>query len=591
MIAKMRKVTFIGLMAEKDEFLRRLQATGVTHLILPSETTEPGELIKELGRVGEVRRFLAKRAPKQAESAPGGAYAALVAEREELGERESRLVNEIMQLKKERAQLAVYGDFDPAAVAMLRSKGLIVNFYRASIKAMETLDLSGAHSLVTGQEKGETAFVTVSLAEPGLALIPERLPARGLAATEALIADKEAELAGIQAQYAELAKQVKVLEQAQAELTDQVAFARAALNVEPELGERLFVLTCWSAIPEADLIKEIGGDLNYHFIAEDPQEDDRVPVLLQNNSLFGPGEELVQVYSHPNYSDFDPSGLVLYCFVIFYGMIIGDFGYGAVLAALTLWLKAKVKNPAPTVKRLLFMNGMLSVSTMIFGVITGSYFGIILEPGNPLLKPVLMEFGTKEGMNQVMLISIIMGMAHLTIALAIKFKRTRDWPSLGWILVLWAGYVFLDAKMVSGTEAPIAQWILIAGLVLVVLFTSNHKNPIIRVLAGLNGAMGAVQLFADVLSYMRLFALGLATMYMCQTFNMLSGMVRDAVPVVGYVFAGLVLVLGHTINLGLGIMGGVVHGLRLNFLEWYRWCFEGDGLVFRPFRLTAKRQA
>ncbi|MFZ5586850.1 MAG: V-type ATP synthase subunit I [Thermodesulfobacteriota bacterium] len=591
MIVKMRKVTFIGLMAEKDEFLRRLQATGVTHLILPSDAAEPGELIKELGRVGEVRRFLAKRAPKQAEPVPGGEYPALVAQREELGEREGRLANELLQLKKERAQLAVYGDFDPEAVALLRAKGLVVNFYRASAKTMAALDLSGVHSLVTGQERGETAFVTLGLADPGLPLIPERLPARGLAETEALIAAKEAELADIQAQYAELAKQVKALEEAQAELTDRVAFARAALNLEPELDDRLFVLACWSAIPEADLVKEIGSDLRYHYIAEDPQEDDRVPVLLSNQPLFAPGEDLVQVYSHPNYSDFDPSGLVLYCFVIFYGMIIGDFGYGVVLGGLTLWLKSKLKNPAPVVKRLLFMNGLLSLSTMFFGVITGSYFGVILEPGNPLLKPVLMDFGTKEGMNQVMLISIIMGMVHLTIALAIKFKRTRDLPSLGWILVLWGGYVFLDAKMVSNTEAPIAQWVLIAGLALVVLFTSKHKNPIIRVLAGLNGAMGAVQLFADVLSYMRLFALGLATMYMCQTFNMLGGMVRDAVPVVGWVFMALVLVLGHTINLGLGIMGGVVHGLRLNFLEWYRWCFEGDGLIFRPFRLTARRQA
>ncbi|MFH1060359.1 MAG: hypothetical protein V1797_16980 [Pseudomonadota bacterium] len=591
MIVKMRKVTFIGLMAEKDEFLSRLQATGVTHLILPSDGAEPGEIIKELGRVGEVRRFLAKRAPKAPAPAAGGDYAALVARREELGEREGRLTSELLLLKKERAQLAVFGDFDPAVVALLRERGLKVNFYRASVKTMETLDLAAVHSLVTGTDKGETAFVTISLAEPGLALIPERLPARGLTATEELIAAKEAELAGIHAQYAELAQQIKVLEAAQAELTDRVAFARAALNVEPELDERLFVLYCWSAIPEADLVKQLGEDLSFHYIAEDPQEDDRVPVLLSNPSLFAPGEDLVQVYSHPNYSDFDPSGLVLYCFVIFYGMIIGDFGYGAVLGALTLWLKVKVKNPAPVVKRLVFMNGLLSISTMFFGVITGSYFGIILDPGNPLLGPVLMDFSTKEGMNQVMLISIIMGMVHLTMALAIKFKRTRDLPSLGWILVLWAGYFFLDAKMVTGTEAPIAQWILIAGLALVVLFTSKHKNPIIRVLAGLNGAMGAVQLFADVLSYMRLFALGLATMYMCQTFNMLGGMVRDSIPVVGYVFAALVLVLGHAINLGLGIMGGVVHGLRLNFLEWYRWCFEGDGLIFRPFRLTAKRQA
>jgi len=88
---------------------------------------------------------------------------------------------------------------------------------------------------------------------------------------------------------------------------------------------------------------------------------------------------------------------------------------------------------------------------------------------------------------------------------------------------------------------------------------------------------------------MRLFALGLATMYMCQTFNMLAEMPYNGLPYIGFIPAVLILVFGHAINLLLGIMGGVVHGLRLNFLEWYRWCFEGDGLPFRPFRKIAKQ--
>jgi V/A-type H+-transporting ATPase subunit I len=101
--------------------------------------------------------------------------------------------------------------------------------------------------------------------------------------------------------------------------------------------------------------------------------------------------------------------------------------------------------------------------------------------------------------------------------------------------------------------------------------------------------LGAVQLLADCLSYMRLFALGLATMYMCQTFNMLAEMPYKGIPYVGFIPAVLILVAGHAINLLLGVMGGVVHGLRLNFLEWYRWCFEGDGLAFKPFRKIARR--
>jgi len=143
--------------------------------------------------------------------------------------------------------------------------------------------------------------------------------------------------------------------------------------------------------------------------------------------------------------------------------------------------------------------------------------------------------------------------------------------------------------MTGGETSEPAKWVAIAGLALVVLFTSHAKNPIVRLLGGLNGLLGAVQVFSDVLSYLRLFALGIATVYMSQTFNSLAEGISGSVPVLGYVLAVLVLLAGHLVNFLLGIMGGVIHGLRLNFLEWYRWCFEGDGLPFKPFRLASKQ--
>jgi V/A-type H+-transporting ATPase subunit I len=269
-------------------------------------------------------------------------------------------------------------------------------------------------------------------------------------------------------------------------------------------------------------------------------------------------------------------------------MIIGDAGYGLVSLALTVFLHWKVKSVSPLWIRFRRLCYCLSFSVLLFGIISASYFGISLSPENPLNKFLLLDLNSKEGQNQVMLISIIMGMVHLSIALGIKFYRTRDLPALGWIIVIWSGYFLLSSRMGKGEENPAAMYIAIAGLVLVVLFTSKSKNPILRLLMGLNGALGIVQLLADCLSYMRLFALGLATMYMCQTFNMLAEMPYNGLPYIGFIPAVLILVFGHAINLLLGIMGGVVHGLRLNFLEWYRWCFEGDGVTFKPFRKIAK---
>ena len=196
----------------------------------------------------------------------------------------------------------------------------------------------------------------------------------------------------------------------------------------------------------------------------------------------------------------------------------------------------------------------------------------------------ILDFSTKEGQNQIMLLSIIFGMIHISMSLIIKFRNTRDYAALGWVPVIWGGYFLISSRMGKGVDNPIALYIMILGLLVVFLFSSKRKNILLRLLEGLNGLLGIVQIFSDILSYLRLFALGIATVYMAQTFNMLAGNIVQGLSWVGYLFAIPLLFAGHLINLMLAIMGGVIHGLRLNFLEWYRWCFVGDGLVYRPFR-------
>lgn len=585
MIVKMKKITFIGLEAEKEAFVARLQEEGVTHVTLPAEAVEPSEVARELQKVTEIRKFLA-RLGKGAGRVTGeaGGYGEVCAKREAMGQRETRLIGEVSILKKERALLEPWGDFEPGDIALLQAQGLDVRFYRVSRKLFEEMNLENVYCHVCNETQTAVTFVAVSMEPLDLGAAEEKLPARSLSSIDREIAEKTEELAGIKEAYQALAKEIETLLAAEVTLKDDYEYRKVLLNTTPELEDRLFVLTCWSPVPLEALVDSIGKGFTLGHFGEDPSPDDRVPVLLANKATFDSGEDLVKVYSQPNYSDFDPSGIVLYCFAVFYGMIIGDAGYGLVLLGLTVLLHMKVKSTSDLWIRMRRLSYLLSFSVLFFGFISASYFGISLEPDNVLNKMLLLNFGTKEGQNQVMLVSVIMGMVHISIALAIKFYRMRDLPSLGWIIVMWSAYALLISKMMKGEENPIATYILIAGFVLVVLFTSDAKNPIIRILLGLNGALGVVQLFADVLSYMRLFALGLATMYMCQTFNMLAEMPYKGLPYIGFLPAVLILISGHAINILLGIMGGVVHGLRLNFLEWYRWCFEGDGLAFKAFR-------
>jgi len=588
MIVKVKKITFIGLQEEKERFISRLQETGVTHVSLPMEALEPTEVARDLQKVTEVRKFLSRVAGKAAAPKLAADYSAICSKREELGQRETRLLSEIGVLKKEREILEPWGDFEPQDIALFRSKGLEVRFYRLARKVFETLSLEQFLCHVTRQTEGEVAFVAMASSPFDLGVTEEKVPAKSLSQIDREVEIKRHELDQIKDEYQTLAEKVQALVDAEARLRDDYEYRRVLLNADVALDNRLFILTCWSPIPEDELVKKVGEGFTLGHFSEDPAEGDRVPVLLSNKPAFDSGEDLVQVYSQPNYKDFDPSGIVLYAFSVFYGMIIGDAGYGLVSLALTVFLHWKVKSVSPLWIRFRRLCYCLSFSVLLFGIISASYFGISLGAENPLNKLLLLDLNTKEGQNQVMLISIIMGMAHLSIALGIKFYRTRDLPALGWIIVIWSGYFLLRSQMAQGQPNPIAMYIAIAGMALVVLFTSKSRNPILRLLMGLNGALGVIQLLADCLSYMRLFALGLATMYMCQTFNMLAEMPYNGLPYVGFIPAVLILVFGHGINLLLGIMGGVVHGLRLNFLEWYRWCYEGDGLTFKPFRKIAK---
>jgi V/A-type H+/Na+-transporting ATPase subunit I len=589
MIVKVKKITFIGLQGEKERFISRLQDTGVTHVSLPMEAVDPAEVARELQKVTEIRKFLSRVGKKGAAPDFAADYSAICLRREELGQRETRLLSEISVLKKEREILEPWGDFEPQDVGLLRSKGLEVRFYRVARKVFETLSLGQVLCHVTRQTEGEVAFVAMASSPFDLGVTDEKVPAKSLSQIDREVEIKGHELDQIKEEYQKLAEKVQALVEAEARLKDDYEYRRVLLNTDVALEDRLFVLTCWSPVPEEELVKRVGAGFTLGHFSEDPAEGERVPVLLSNKRVFDSGEDLVQVYSQPNYNDFDPSGIVLYCFAVFYGMIIGDAGYGIVSLALTAFLHWKVKSSSPLWIRFRRLCYLLSFSVLFFGIISASYFGIFLRPENPLNKLLLLDLNTKEGQNQVMLISVIMGMVHLSIALAIKFYRTRDLPTLGWIIVIWSGYFLLNSKMGKGEPNPVAMYIAIAGLGLVVLFTSKSRNPILRILIGLNGALGVVQLLADCLSYMRLFALGLATMYMCQTFNMLAEMPYKGLPYIGFIPAVLILVFGHAINLLLGVMGGVVHGLRLNFLEWYRWCFEGDGLPFKPFRKIAKQ--
>jgi len=398
----------------------------------------------------------------------------------------------------------------------------------------------------------------------------------------------------------------------------------------------LFAIEAW--VPETK-VKALYGllsgmDVQCEEIAIEPK--DSIPTFLENKGPARIGEDLVELYDTPAWTDQDPSAWVLVFFAIFFAMIVSDAGYGLIYLLFGLFLRWKFKKAAGMGKRLIKLIIILGSSCIVWGVLTTNFFGIEVAPDNPLRKISFMHYlavrkaeylmDTKDSVYQDIVkeypavanasngqeflmsatlgkgevlkyplmeefydnifleFSLMVGIFHLSLSLC--RYMLRNWANIGWILFMIGGYLYFPSILHATSIVNFMGWLdkptayaigkqlVFAGpaIVLILALIQHRKLKAIFELTHV------LQLFADVLSYLRLYALALAGMIMASTFN-------DMGIKLGLIGGFFVILVGHFVNMNLTIMVGVIHGLRLNFLEWYRYCFKGDGRRFNPLRL------
>jgi V/A-type H+-transporting ATPase subunit I len=282
---------------------------------------------------------------------------------------------------------------------------------------------------------------------------------------------------------------------------------------------------------------------------------------------------------------------VFFSFALFFAMILSDAGYAALLGLVLLYFWKRMGN-SPAGQRFRTMATALVIASLVWGVLTGGYFGVSPPPDSLLGSFKVFDINDFDTM---MRLSVFIGVVHLAVANVAMArqawgKKTAYVP-LGWVsamfggYAMWLGYSDVDPKPLLWT---IGTLLLMGGLGVVFVFSSDrpiHKplDWLWRVLDGLKGLSGITGIFGDVLSYMRLFALGLASASLALTFNQLAGQVAAAVPGIGFFFSLLILLVGHGLNVLLSLMSGVVHGLRLNFIEFFKWGMSEEGYPFRAF--------
>jgi V/A-type H+-transporting ATPase subunit I len=372
-------------------------------------------------------------------------------------------------------------------------------------------------------------------------------------------------------------------------LEDQAELSAAATQTHDDAP--VFALQAWAPRKSMRDLKEYARDAVLAIEAEKPGRDEEPPTLLANKRTAASGQDLVSFYSTPGYWLWDPSAIVFYAFAIFFAMIVSDAAYGTVFGLILalLWRKMGRSDGG---KRFRLLCTVLVLATIVYGILVGSYFGISPPPHSFLGRLKILDV---EDYGTMMTVSIMIGVAHLIIANIGDFWSKRwtlgMFSSLGWVCMFGGGTIFWQ-HFAGGLGEPkwrsIGIGAAISGLALIILFTKTTGPIWKRLLGGLQALTRLSGAFGDTLSYLRLFALGLASASLATTFNGLGAQVGEAVPGVGFLLSILIILLGHALNLILALASGVIHGLRLNFIEFFNWSMPEEG---RPFKAFAKKEA
>lgn len=388
-----------------------------------------------------------------------------------------------------------------------------------------------------------------------------------------------------------LSKYAFVLKSKVAEIQNRNQFARALASIQDESG--FFVLKAWIPVKKLAELKLLSDKVGFAFIAESPSDNDTPPTLLAPQSFFSAGAILSAIYQTPNYNRWDPSIHLYLSFSVFFAIILSDVGYALVLSILFLAI-GFIYRKNSIVKQFDSLMFSIFLASSIWGLMVGSFFGYEMSAISTVIDLKIIDL---NNYNWMMKISVGIGVIHIVLAnitsavssLTNSEKFSLNLLSkLGWCLVATGGYCYW--LFMNQTEFLTSlSWLMAAGFALIFVFSEplkSFRGKYIKksLISGFVALSNLTKLFGDALSYMRLFALGLASASLAITFNNLSAQFFNEAGI-GYIFGAIIFIIGHLVNIVLGVMSGVVHGLRLNFIEFYNWSDPGEGYVFKPFYL------
>ena len=612
MITKMKKLALLVYHKEYAAFLEKLREVGVVHIQeRESGAVESPEMEQKLADAARYARIVKRlEACTVADLKPAGDISTAVA----IMDKVETLVADIEQhktlqqvLDKDIATLQPWGDFDYSNVEKLQQAGYELKFFITSAKSYLSEWESDYNAIPVAEKQSRKYFVTIT--PLGIAIDidaePAKLPAASLTALEGELATVNARIAQFEGELAKVACDgLNTVKAAQEQQKRDIEFTKVMLGGTRVSGDKLVMLEGWVPEESVEALKAMLDNSGAFYELRAARRGDNFPVKLKNNAFTRMYEVLTKMYGMPSGTDFDPTPIVAPFFSLFFAFCMGDAGYGLLMVLLGFLLKNKLgKNMAGMMNLVI----TLGIFTTVMGALLGTFFGMsLLEfTGIPQSIRNFIIAGEVEVLGSTydkqMLLALGIGVIHISIAMTVKainstvfFGFKESLSAWGWWLVVVGGVIIGALTFLSVIPAGISKWVFIAvggiGALGIYILNNLRRNILVNIGAGLwdtyNMASG---LLGDILSYIRLFALGLAGGMLGSTFNSLALMVVDGAEgfgaVIGWICFGLIILVGHTLNIAMSCLSAFVHPLRLTFVEYFKNAgYEGKGEEYKPFK-------
>lgn len=618
MIARMSKYDLVLYAAQREDFIERLRELGLVDITTrgwePSE--EDRQLLLDIEGCAKAAEFLKEfRADASHDGLRGEPFATgrETYEHYVAAQREAAAIRaEITRLEKAADELRPWGAFDVSQTERLAAQGVVLRYFSAPRGVFDKLqdEWSQRWTLTEISRSASTVwFVVVTTPGEELSLDAQEMKAPQMDIREAerrITAERE-KLGALDAEFARVAASEALLRSYAAELKERLQGIRVVASAGKEADGRLLILEGWAETETSSKVDALLESYpNVVWIKSDPTPEDDTPVKLKNNRFARIFEMVGNLYARPKYGTVDMTPFFAPFYMLFFGICLNDAGYGLVLLAMGLWMLHKNRQPG-MMRRAAWFATMCAIATVVFGGFCGSFFGVSMQSWVPTGADGQPLFHFYDFQNKFFSVALAIGMVQILFGMAINLVTTvrtfgirQAFGSLGWFIILLSasvagGLQMLDERWVIPgftTSSPAFYAAMGVGAFLLLFLNSPGRNPLLNLGAGIwNLYNNITGLLSDVLSYIRLFAIGLSGGVLALVFNSLAaGFVPDGAGIFVRILIMLpILVIGHGINLFMSTISSFVHPMRLTFVEFYKNAgFEMGTRSFEPLRKMDK---